>query len=157
MRLEYFQMLDGIDVLDRDAERLVAVARVPEASPVFEGHFPGHPLLPGVLMLETMAQAAGYLLLALDGFHRMPFFASAKRTSFRAFVRPGATLCVTARRVHAGSGYAVVTADIVADGARASDAELMLRLLPFASPALEAHVRSEGRRLGFLEEEAATR
>ena len=41
---------------------------VPEASPVFEGHFPGHPLVPGVLLTETMAQASGYLVLALIGF-----------------------------------------------------------------------------------------
>jgi len=66
MRLEYFQMLDRVEQLDAERAALVAFSRVPDTSPVFEGHFPGHPLMPGVLLLETMAQAAGYLL-ALDG------------------------------------------------------------------------------------------
>ncbi|MEI6160669.1 MAG: beta-hydroxyacyl-ACP dehydratase, partial [Roseococcus sp.] len=47
-------------VLAHDATTLTAEARVPEASPVFEGHFPGFPILPGVLMIEAMAQASGW-------------------------------------------------------------------------------------------------
>ncbi|NLG75947.1 MAG: beta-hydroxyacyl-ACP dehydratase, partial [Xanthomonadaceae bacterium] len=62
MRLETFQMLDSIETLDREGHTLVALAHVPASSSVFEGHFPGYPIMPGVLLLETMAQAAGYLL-----------------------------------------------------------------------------------------------
>lgn len=151
MRLEYFQMLDRIERIDKVDSSLEAWANVPASSPVFEGHFPGHPLLPGVLMLETMAQAAGYLVLALDGFARMPFFANVKQANFRAFVEPGATLAVKAQRIHDGSGYAVVDCRIERDGTCVADARLTMRSLPFASPALERHVRSEGERLGFLE------
>ena len=152
MRLEYFQMLDRVEELNAEVPSLVASAKVPEASPVFDGHFPGHPLMPGVLLLETMAQAAGYLLLAVDGFSRMPFFASAKEANFRAFVKPGAELTVHARRVHDGSGYAVVEAHILQLGKRVSDARLTMRRVPFPSAALEQHVRREGLRLGFLAE-----
>ncbi len=147
MRLEYFQMLDEIETLDVDQASLVAVAHVPLESPVFEGHFPGHPILPGVLMLETMAQAAGYLLMTLDGFMRMPFFAGVKTAGFRSFVLPGSTLKVSASRMHAGSGYAVVTTSIECGGARVSDAQLTMRTMPFPSDALAQHVRREGERL----------
>ena len=57
MRLEYFQMVDR--VLDLTEDAITIASTVPQASPVFEGHFPGHPNLPGVLMVETMAQAGG--------------------------------------------------------------------------------------------------
>lgn len=152
MRLESFQMLDRVEELNADRAWLTASCRVPETSPVFEGHFPGHPLMPGVLLLETMAQAAGYLLLALGGFSRMPLFASAKEANFRAFVTPGTDLLVHARRVHDGSGYAVVDAHILRQSERVADARLTMRSVPFPNAALEEHVRREGQRIGCLTE-----
>lgn len=152
MRLEYFQMLDRIECLDRETATIVIRSRVPGESTIFEGHFPGHPLMPGVLLLETMAQASGYLLLALDGFSRMPFFASAKEANFRSFVVPGADLTVEATRVHAGSGYAVAHARILVGDQRVADAQLTFRTLRFANTDLEAHVRREGARLGMITE-----
>lgn len=154
MRLEYFQMLDRIERLDRETASIVVHSKVPISSPVFDGHFPGHPLLPGVLLLETMAQAAGYLLLALDGFNRMPFFANAKEANFRSFVLPGSELVTEASRVHDGSGYAVTKTRILNDGKRMCDALLTFRCLPFQTPALRQHVRNEGVRLGMIQEDA---
>ncbi|MGH7155052.1 MAG: 3-hydroxyacyl-ACP dehydratase FabZ family protein, partial [Acetobacteraceae bacterium] len=61
MRLEYFQMTDRVIALDPAAGLVRAECTVPDESPVFEGHFPGYPILPGVLMIETMAQTGGWL------------------------------------------------------------------------------------------------
>jgi 3-hydroxyacyl-[acyl-carrier-protein] dehydratase len=63
MRLEYFQMITRVVEFDAQAKTLTAAADVPAESPVFEGHFPGYPLLPGVLMIEAMAQTSGWLIL----------------------------------------------------------------------------------------------
>ena len=85
---------------------------------MFEGHFPGHPLLPGVLMIETMAQTGGWLVLAVLRFQRMPFLAQVKEAKLRSFVVPGQHLQVEARLLHDGSGYAVVAGSISSDGRR---------------------------------------
>ncbi|MCB1439440.1 MAG: beta-hydroxyacyl-ACP dehydratase, partial [Nitratireductor sp.] len=58
MLLEKFQMIDRITEVDLDAKKMSAFSIVPDDSPVFEGHFPGHPLVPGVLMIEIMAQCS---------------------------------------------------------------------------------------------------
>ena len=136
-------------VLSVDPDSLVAEAVVPAASPVFEGHFPGYPLVPGVLLVETMAQASGYLLLARMDFARMPFLASVKEAKFRSVVGPEARLEVTARLEHEGSGYAVTKASIRADGKRLCDAELTLRILDFPAPELEAAMRAQAARIGL--------
>jgi 3-hydroxyacyl-[acyl-carrier-protein] dehydratase len=147
VRLEYFQMIDR--VLAVDAETLEAEALVPRDSTVFEGHFPGHPLVPGVLLIETMAQASGYLLLARFDFARMPFLSGVKEAKFRNFVTPEMRLQVTATLEHEGSGYAVTKGRIAADGKRICDAELTFRTLPFPAPELEAEMRAQALRIGL--------
>ena len=51
MRIEYFQLIDRIVDLDLDARTIRVDAQVPDESTIFEGHFPGHPLMPGVLLI----------------------------------------------------------------------------------------------------------
>ncbi len=63
MRLEYFQLIDRIVELDLDGRHIRAQAQVPDTSTIFEGHFPGHPLMPGVLLIESMAQTSGWLII----------------------------------------------------------------------------------------------
>jgi len=151
MRLEYFQMVDRIVELDPAARFVRADCVVPEASPVFEGHFPGHPLLPGVLMIETMAQTGGWLVLATLRFQRMPFLAQVKEAKLRAFVVPGQALQAEARLIHDGSGYAMVTGSITADGKKVADAEITYRVVPFPNEVLRAQMLETARRVAVPE------
>ncbi|MDP4025559.1 3-hydroxyacyl-ACP dehydratase FabZ family protein [Methylobacterium sp. NEAU 140] len=150
MRLEYFEMIDAVRHLDRAGGRIEALARVPEASPVFEGHFPGHPLVPGVLLTETMAQASGYLILAHLDFARMPFLTGVDKARFRSFVGPGAELVVSASLEHDGSGYAVTRAAIRHADKALCDAELRFRTMPFPD-GLDTPMRARARAIGLLD------
>jgi 3-hydroxyacyl-[acyl-carrier-protein] dehydratase len=150
MRLEYFEMIDAVTSLDREAKSIVARSVVPDASPVFEGHFPGHPLVPGVLLTETMAQASGYLVLGLMDFTHMPFLMAVDKARFRTFVGPGTVLDITARLEHEGSGYVVTKAKISVDGKAICDAELRFKTMPFPE-GLDGQMRAQARRIGLLE------
>src|ERR1700753_4092191 len=116
MRLEYFQLIDRIVDLNLGAKTITVEAQVPEQSTIFEGHFPGYPIMPGVLLIESMAQTSGWLLVALMKFERMPFLVAVKEAKMRAFVSPGETLTIDASLVHEGSGYAITEAKIRVDG-----------------------------------------
>ena len=113
--LEYFQTIDAVEELDSANGRIVARSDVPLESTVFQGHFPGSPLVPGVLPIETMAQASGFMLLSLK-FDKMPFLANVTSAKMRSFVEPGDVLRVEAELEHDGSGFAATTARISRDG-----------------------------------------
>ena len=151
MRLEYFQMVDRIVSLDPEARTVRADCLVPEESPIFEGHFPGHPILPGVLMIETMAQTGGWLVLATLRFSHMAFLAQVKEAKMRSFVGPGQALQAEAELLHDGSGYAVASGRILANGKRVADAELLYRVVPFPNDTLRDQMLAAARRVGVAE------
>ncbi len=150
MLLEYFQMIDRVESLDVDRKTLKARSVVPSASPVFEGHFPGMPLVPGVLLIETMAQASGFLVLAATDFAAMPFLMSVDGAKMRAFVEPDAVLDIEAFLEHDGSGYAVTKAKISSAGKKVCDAQLKLRTMPFSEVPLAPIVRQRAEEVGLL-------
>lgn len=149
MRLEYFQMVDRIADLNVGERRITVSAQVPQQSTIFEGHFPGYPLMPGVLLIETMAQTSGWLLIALLKFERMPFLASVKEAKMRDFIKPGEPLTVDAHVVHDGSGFAVTAARISVDGKLKCNAELTFRHTPFPNTDLRGHMEQMARQIGF--------
>ena len=149
MRLEYFSMVDEVVSLATEDGRITVRSTVPDESPVFEGHFPGHPLVPGVLLIETMAQTSGFLLLARHRFERMPFLAQVREAKLRQFVPPGAVLQIEAEIVQDGSGYAVTKAAITSDGRAVASAELMFRSMPFDRPDFKAEMLKRARSIAL--------
>ena len=143
MLLEYFQMIDRIVSVDLDAKTLEARSTVPMTSTVFEGHFPGHPLVPGVLLIETMAQASGILIMHTIDFSRIPLLAGVKEGKLRDFVGPAAELEIKATLEHEGSGYAVTRAEIRSGAKRIANAQLTYTVMPFPSPQLQDLIKQQ--------------
>jgi 3-hydroxyacyl-[acyl-carrier-protein] dehydratase len=149
MRLEYFEMIDRVIELALDEPRIVMSATVPKSSPVFEGHWPGYPLMPAVLLIEAMAQTSGLLILSRMRFARIPFLAAVRSAKVRRPVSPGDELLIEARLLHEGSGFTVAASRIKVGERQVCDAELTHRTMPFPDPKVRAFVEGVAAHVGL--------
>jgi 3-hydroxyacyl-[acyl-carrier-protein] dehydratase len=87
---EPFLLVDEIRVLE-DAKKYIGIHRVKADEYYFRGHFPNHPVMPGVLIIESMSQAFGGCAMARvdNGQGRIPLFLSIEEAKFRGIVQPG--------------------------------------------------------------------
>ncbi|MGB6974458.1 MAG: 3-hydroxyacyl-ACP dehydratase FabZ [Terracidiphilus sp.] len=128
-----FLLIDRI-VEFEPAKRLVAIKNVTINEPFFQGHFPGYPIMPGVLVVEAMAQAGGIIMMheLPDHNEKLVVFTGIERAKFRRPVTPGDQLRievdVLAFRTRAGriAGRATV------DGKLACEATLTCQVVPRA-------------------------
>jgi 3-hydroxyacyl-[acyl-carrier-protein] dehydratase len=155
MRLEYFQLIDRIIALNLADQTIRTEGLIPTKSTIFEGHFPGHPLMPGVLLCEAMAQTAGWLIIALTRFERMPFLASLKEAKLRSFVSPGEKLMISAKILHDGSGFAVTKAECTIGEKPICDAIITLRVVPFPNSEFRTSMQKVAERIEFPMETVA--
>ena len=149
MQIETFQLIDRIVALNLGERTITVEAQVPEKSTIFEGHFPGYPIMPGVLLTEAMAQSSGWLLLGLMKFERMPFLAMIKEAKMRGFVSPGQLLTIDAKIEHEGSGFAVTSARVRVGTELKCSADLTFRHVPFPHPDLRMHMDAMAHKIGF--------
>jgi 3-hydroxyacyl-[acyl-carrier-protein] dehydratase len=149
MNLDYFQLIDRIVDLNLEAKTITVEARVPEKHTIFEGHFPGFPIMPGVLLTEAMAQSCGWLILGVLKFERMPFLAIVKEAKMRGFVSPGQVLTIDANLEHEGSGFAVAKAKGRIGKDLKCSAEITFGLSPFPDPAFRVHMDAMASKIGF--------
>ncbi|OIL22256.1 3-hydroxyacyl-[acyl-carrier-protein] dehydratase FabZ [Oenococcus oeni] len=107
-------------------ERILAQKNVTINEEFFQGHFPGNPVMPGVLIVEALAQAGAIALLKMDRFAgKTPYFGGVDKVKFRRMVRPGDTLTLNVTldklKDNIGSAHALATVD----GEKACSADLL--------------------------------
>ena len=85
-----FILIDKLEVIE-PGKSLIAIKNVTINEPFFQGHFPGQPIMPGVLSLESMAQAGAFLMLSQveDPLSKNMFFSSVEKAKFRKPIVPG--------------------------------------------------------------------
>jgi beta-hydroxyacyl-ACP dehydratase FabZ len=121
-------MVDRIVECD-DQRRIVGIKNVTVNEPFFQGHFPGSPVMPGVLQLEAMAQTAGVLILRIHkaggGAAGTPYFMAIDKAKFRRVVKPGDQMRIEVDITNIRSRTVRFTARVLVDGAVASEAEML--------------------------------
>jgi UDP-3-O-[3-hydroxymyristoyl] N-acetylglucosamine deacetylase/3-hydroxyacyl-[acyl-carrier-protein] dehydratase len=125
-----FLMVDRIISFESET-KCVGVKTVTINEPFFQGHFPGHPVMPGVLQVEAMAQVASILLFKLaKTTSRIGYFMSADGVKFRKPVFPGDTIFIHAELTKSrGERLAKAKCHCVVNGAIVSEGELMFTFL----------------------------
>jgi UDP-3-O-[3-hydroxymyristoyl] N-acetylglucosamine deacetylase/3-hydroxyacyl-[acyl-carrier-protein] dehydratase len=115
-----FLMVDRVTKIQ--GNRITAVKNVTINEPYFQGHFPGHPIMPGVLQLEAIAQVAGILALKqAENTGRLAYFMSAEEVKWRKPVRPGDTLMIEVEltkargKIGKAKGVCTVDGDVVSE------------------------------------------
>ncbi len=117
--------------------RATGLKSVSFGEPFFVGHFPGHPIMPGVLIIEMMAQVSGVMLLSLPNHKgKLAYLAGIAKARFRKPVIPGDTLRAEASLIRSRGTMGVVKAEARVDGILVCEAELMFAL---QSPDGESH------------------
>jgi 3-hydroxyacyl-[acyl-carrier-protein] dehydratase len=130
-----FLLIDRVIEIDR-RKRIVAVKNVTVNEPHFNGHFPGHPIMPGVLIVEAIAQAGGALLLTEipDRNSKLMVFTGIERAKFRKPVVPGDQLRIEVSVLAWRSNAAKMEGRATVDGKLACEATITCQVVDRPAP-----------------------
>jgi 3-hydroxyacyl-[acyl-carrier-protein] dehydratase len=120
-----FLLLDRVIEFE-PTKRLVAIKNVTINEPFFQGHFPGYPIMPGVLVVEAMAQAGGIIMMAemTDRHEKLVVFTGIEKAKFRRPVTPGDQLRIEVEVLSFRARYGRIQAVAMVDGKKACEATL---------------------------------
>jgi 3-hydroxyacyl-[acyl-carrier-protein] dehydratase len=123
-----FLLVDRI--VEMDANRVVGIKNVTLNEPFFTGHFPEFPVMPGVLIVEAMAQAAGVLVLKSipDRANKLVLLAAIENARFRKPVVPGDTLRMEMTIIKRKASVAKIAGRATVDGQLVAEVEVMCKL-----------------------------
>jgi len=123
-------LVDRVDEV-KAGERIVAVKNVTVTEDVFRGHFPGNPILPGVLIVEAMAQTAGLLITASvdDSSSLLPYLVGIDGAKFRRPVVPGDQLVIDVSLTRRRDPFWKFRAVTMVAGKRVAEADLSLSVV----------------------------
>lgn len=118
-----FLLIDRIIEIE-PLKRIVALKNITINEPFFQGHFPGAPVLPGVIIIEAMAQAGAVLLFreVADRENKLLYFTSIEEAKFRRPVGPGDQLRIEVSVIKYKMGYAKLRAEARVDGQLVAEA-----------------------------------
>ena len=124
-----FLLVDRILKIEGE-EKIVGLKNVTINEPFFQGHFPGHPIMPGVLQLEAMAQVAGVLMLRSgENAGKVAYFMSANNVKWRKPVRPGDQLIIEIEMARSRGKIAKAKGVCKVAGEVVSEAEVMFSIV----------------------------
>jgi 3-hydroxyacyl-[acyl-carrier-protein] dehydratase len=121
-----FLLVDRI--VELEPERIVGIKNVTANEPFFQGHFPAFPVMPGVLIVEAMAQVAGVLVLKELGPQAAVFLAAIEQAKFRRPVVPGDQLRIEMKVRKRKASVAKMYGTATVDGVVVAEAEVMCKL-----------------------------
>jgi len=124
-----FLFVDRIIALE-SGRTIETLKNVSATEDVFDDHFPGYPILPGALVVETFEQASQLLIGVSHDFARVGRLRGVERAAFRHFVRPGDQLRVRCARSAGDDAGWIVSATAEVDGRRVASATLDFALVP---------------------------
>ncbi len=126
-----FLLVDRVDEIG--ADKLVARKLVTRNEPHFQGHFPGHPVMPGVLIIEALAQAGALLAAHAVGFNpdtHVIYFMSIDKAKFRKPVVPGDVLTLEVTPLRKGAAIWKLRGEAKVGDVLVAEAELMAAIQP---------------------------